>query len=695
MPPRKHRTKKSAPRQGRTVNVRKPKPPARQEPLEPPAPVEAGSWEFMRRMLAIYRRTHGHCEVAYDSRPGSLGQWLDHQHAEAQAGRLDPGQRRRLEELGVVFSSAGGTPGAPGTTRGSANQNREELWEQRFRELLAFKDRFGHTRVPKRWDENKPLSNWVSNQRQVRCQGRLAVERITRLDAVGFQWEDAGRSGAASPEDECESRWDEMFDQLRQFKERHGHCDVPRGGPEHWLLARWALRQRGYHRRGELAAARKEKLEALGFAWTVEGPGERERWGRHLAELLAFKERFGHTRVPAKWKEDKSLGHWVSNQRQFRRKGQLTSERIARLDEVGFEWEVLGRLGRSREESWENLWESGFDQLREFKEHHGHCDVPGGRSGHQPLARWVLRQRGTQKRGELRTDRKERLDALGFAWASENLSRREKWERRVAELLAFKERFGHTRVPAKWKENKPLGHWVHVQREFRKKGMISAERIAQLDSIGFEWSDPGRLSLTCETHWEARWDQKFEQLREFKERHGHCEVPGGGSELRLLAKWVQRQRGDRIRGALRPDRKDRLDALGFTWGSVNPSLRNLWEDRFAELLAFKERFGHTRVPAKWEGNLGLGHWVSNQRQFRRKGRLSAGRIARLDAIGFVWDFSRGLGTSKAEVNQKLWEQNLERFVQFKNRFGHDRVPTGDPEHLPLADWVRRQRLRQR
>jgi len=32
-----------------------------------------------------------------------------------------------------------------------------------------------------------------------------------------------------------------------------------------------------------------------------------------------------------------------------------------------------------------------------------------------------------------------------------------------------------------------LWHWRHVQREFLKKNMLSAERIARLDALGFEW----------------------------------------------------------------------------------------------------------------------------------------------------------------------------------------------------------------
>tara|TARA_B100001142_G_C14153230_1_gene585411 strand:- start:698 stop:892 length:195 start_codon:yes stop_codon:yes gene_type:complete len=37
-----------------------------------------------------------------------------------------------------------------------------------------------------------------------------------------------------------------------------------------------------------------------------------------------------------------------------------------------------------------------------------------------------------------------------------------------------------------------LGSWVSERRKFKKKGKLSEERIAQLDTLGFIWDPSGK-----------------------------------------------------------------------------------------------------------------------------------------------------------------------------------------------------------
>jgi hypothetical protein len=60
---------------------------------------------------------------------------------------------------------------------------------------------------------------------------------------------------------------------------------------------------------------------------------------------------------------------------------------------------------------------------------------------------------------------------------------------------------------------------------------------------------------------------------------------------------------------------------------------------FALLERFVAREGHARVlNSHVEGRKKLGIWVSTQRHAYKQGRLSEGRIARLEAVpGWSWD----------------------------------------------------------
>ncbi|MDH4328177.1 MAG: helicase associated domain-containing protein, partial [Nitrospira sp.] len=80
-------------------------------------------------------------------------------------------------------------------------------------------------------------------------------------------------------------------------------------------------------------------------------------------------------------------------------------------------------------------------------------------------------------------------------------------------------------------------------------------RRQRLDTLGFVW-DP----------LAAQWEEGFRFLSIFRQREGHCRVPGTyrdpASGFRLGV-WVGVQRA--AQDKLSPHRRERLNALGFVW----------------------------------------------------------------------------------------------------------------------------------
>jgi hypothetical protein len=68
--------------------------------------------------------------------------------------------------------------------------------------------------------------------------------------------------------------------------------------------------------------------------------------------------------------------------------------------------------------SWRQhaVWEQHVHDLIEFKNEHGHCDVPSGFQANPALATWVSGVRSARKRGALAAERVRALNALGFRW---------------------------------------------------------------------------------------------------------------------------------------------------------------------------------------------------------------------------------------------------------------------------------------
>ena len=68
-----------------------------------------------------------------------------------------------------------------------------------------------------------------------------------------------------------------------------------------------------------------------------------------------------------------------------------------------------------------------------------------------------------------------------------------------------------------------------------------------------------------------------------------------------------------------------------------------WEEKFAELRAYKECHDDCSVPNRWAENPPLGGWVNTQRTQKRKfdqgepSQITQARIEKLVGIGFVWE----------------------------------------------------------
>jgi hypothetical protein len=129
-------------------------------------------------------------------------------------------------------------------------------------------------------------------------------------------------------------RWEQGFAALSKFRRQKGHCCPPQRHIQgKFKLGSWAIVQR--YRKDELSVERKKRLDRIGFVWNWRDFA----WERGFAALLKFKRREGHCRVPMQHCERQyKLGRWVGVQRGKR--NVMSPKRRARLNKIGFEWNV-------------------------------------------------------------------------------------------------------------------------------------------------------------------------------------------------------------------------------------------------------------------------------------------------------------------------------------------------------------------
>lgn len=154
-----------------------------------------------------------------------------------------------------------------------------EQWNQRYRELEAFREEFQHCLVPLLWPRNPSLAHWVKRQRhqyRMKCEGQhstMTDERQAALERLGFVWDSHGAT------------WEERWNELREFKEQNGHTNVPKRYPQNHQLAVWVKCQRRQYKLltqgkpSNMTNTRIRRLHLLGFVfdprmkWKMENEG--------------------------------------------------------------------------------------------------------------------------------------------------------------------------------------------------------------------------------------------------------------------------------------------------------------------------------------------------------------------------------------------------------------------------------------
>ncbi|MDA7883076.1 helicase associated domain-containing protein, partial [Akkermansiaceae bacterium] len=418
--------------------------------------------------------------------------------------------------------------------------------------------------------------------------GKLSVDKIKRLDEIGFVW------------DPIEEIWEAYLQKLADYKDKNGDCLVPRSFEDKQLVT-WVGTQRFSKKRGKLDPNKIKRLDEIGFVWD---PIE-ELWEAQFRKILAYKKEHGDCLVPKTW-QDKQLVAWVRTQRMSKKSGKLDPNRIKRLDEIGFVWDAI-----------EEIWEINFQKLVAYKEEYGNCSVPNTWQDKQ-LANWAKRQRHLKGNGKLSVDKIKRLNEIGFVLDPFE----EIWEINFQKLVAYKDKNGDCLVTRSWKD-KQLFKWVAYQRRSKKRGKLDPNKIKRLDEIGFVL-DP----------IEELWEAQFRKILAYKKEHGNCSAPRS-FEDKQLGNWVLRQRKSKKSGKLDPNKIKRLNEIGFVW---NP-FEELWEAQFRKILAYKKEHGDCLVPQSFEDKQ-LATWVGTQRRSKKSGKLDPNKIKRLDEIGFVWEVKK-------------------------------------------------------
>jgi superfamily II DNA or RNA helicase len=270
-------------------------------------------WEFRYEQLKEFYGINGNCMVKRKDENKQLANWVVTQRKFYNKGLLEKERIDKLNELNFEWGS-------------------DEQWLLRFKDLEKYYKEFGTSNVPKRYKVNNfNLGDWAVWVRDLYRKGQLSKLQIDLLEGIEFKW------------DIRLHRWDEMYEQLLEFKKEHGHCNVSKTAhkEDNYKLGLWVDYQRRFNKQGKLSEERIKKLMEIGykFEFTESRPRKSQKWDAMYDQLIEFKKEYGNCNVSRRSHPDYfKLATWVVSQRSSYKQGQLSDEKIQKLKVIGFDF---------------------------------------------------------------------------------------------------------------------------------------------------------------------------------------------------------------------------------------------------------------------------------------------------------------------------------------------------------------------
>jgi Helicase associated domain len=251
---------------------------------------------------------------------------------------------------------------------------------------------------------------------------------------------------------------------------------------------------------------------------------------------------------------------------------------------------------------------------------------------------------------------------------------------------------------------------------------------------------PKRRKRTRSTH-RMPWEERLQQLRDYKAKHGDLLIPIRFKENPSLGKFVHNTReqyklfqkppsnSKTKRCSLTAERVRQLEELGFLWSTERTKhQKEDWEARLQQLRDYKAKHGgkfhrlvvlfyaHTYpwkfstntnaifslimdldclVPHGYPEDPSFAEWVHRQRtthahmlkedeRHHHHNPLVEQRMKQLEDLGFHFT-----------VHADKWKEHFDELKRYNEIHGHCQVPTHCPSNPKLGRWVHTQRHQRR
>lgn len=496
-------------------------------------------------------------------------------------------------------------------------------------------------------EDGYKLGQWIVAQRTNRSKNdpSLTEERIARLDRIGMQWQGFK-----------DRLWEEKYALAQEYYNKNGNLNVTKS--EDSALSSWVINQRQKYRLNELTTDQFNRLSKIGMVWEFE-----DSWNVKYQAAKRFYYENGHLDIPADYvtKDGVHLGRWYRSVKDSYRLGRLSLEKQRQLEEIGMKWDSVN----------DRTWSLFFGLAKEYYQKHGNLNINAKYETEDgvKLGSWISSQRYSYNNGNLSEERIAMLESIGISW-QRDISR---WEEGLLHALAYFEKNACLNPSADYVSDDafPLGRWIATQRRKYQAGKLTESRISQLEKLKIDWNPS-----------EALWQEGYRNALEYSKAHGNLYVPSAfvtDSGYKLGA-WLNNQRTKYKTGKLSKEHTVILEKNGMTWNLQEAK----WYEGYSYAQSYFRQHKNLNVTQDCvtEDGFPLGSWITTQRKYYKKGKLTDEKVKLLEMLNIVWN-----------PLDDIWENGFSHAVRYAETADINAVKPSycSPDGYKLGEWLRGQK----
>ncbi|WP_294469631.1 helicase associated domain-containing protein [uncultured Ruminococcus sp.] len=490
---------------------------------------------------------------------------------------------------------------------------------------------------------------------------------------------------------------------MKEFYAVHGHYKVPRGYvTENGInLGSWRRTQMHRYKYGTLNEKYLQMIKDAGIMEMLESPFDTAY--RHALE---FYKIYGNLEMQTGYTcpDGFNLGKWCASIRDNRKKGKVSEDKIALLDELGFDWSTNYQKREMREtvsiKSLSEIYvrlenQQGIAHVEMYYSEHKNIELPENYVCDDgfPLGDWLLRAKFRFRNKGLPADISQRLNVLNKSWAADkegalDYMKQDAYKKGIKNAREFYQANKHLIVPIDYvcDNGYKLGKWLMTMRSRHNNNKLPAQITVELEKLGIVWH---ALDIA--------WFEIFAECRTFLQSHPDEPIPRtltSKNGRTNLNNWFRQNHMEFKNGRLSPVRAELFAMIDCEpeklWKTKDVSA---WDRHFEEVKDFLDNdpeYSAANFPKSINGKSikNLSNWLVKQirRYFKNDGSLTDEQREKLREIGVEdYEFEESYADSKWEQ----WCRYCLELKAFYEKNGHVRLTENEQE---LRDWFWTQRV---